>query len=299
MQGSTRLLTDAVGGVTSEYDYSAFGELQNSPSVETKYLYTGQQFDQSTGLYSLRARYYNPNAGRFVSRDPYPVNINDPFELNRYVYVANNAVNGYDPTGWNTATVAAPAGSQGGGNDYSGLVSAIISFLQSPAVVTAISIANACMSLYILSVILSVSRQGLMLALLDQMTPPPLKICLLPILYVHAHRMPNIALNIFMAQSVDGRPMLLTYFGIDPLRKKANRDLACPSSRPRPPGMQCDEYPFATTVEGGLNTSTMDVPAIEQQRQGGELNAFYGRLRMRPQIMQLPNHWQFAVVVVL
>jgi RHS repeat-associated protein len=102
-QGSTRLLTDSAGQITSEYDYSAFGELTDSPSVETKYLYTGQQFDQGTGMYSLRARYYTPGAGRFVSRDVWPVDYGDPWELNRYGYVGNNPGNYSDPSGWTAA----------------------------------------------------------------------------------------------------------------------------------------------------------------------------------------------------
>jgi RHS repeat-associated protein len=105
VQGSTRLLSDATGAITSSYDYSAFGELTDSPSVETKYLYTGQQYDAATAMYSLRARYYAPGAGRFVSRDVWPVDFGDPWELNRYGYVGNNPGNYSDPSGWASATL--------------------------------------------------------------------------------------------------------------------------------------------------------------------------------------------------
>jgi RHS repeat-associated protein len=97
---STRLVTNASGSMTSTYYYNAFGELQNAGTLETKYLYTGQQFDESTGLYSLRARYYNPAEGRFQSRDTWAYNMQNPIELNRYVYTANNPVNWSDPSGW-------------------------------------------------------------------------------------------------------------------------------------------------------------------------------------------------------
>ncbi len=99
-QGSTRALTNAAGNVTDTYSYTAFGELFNQTgSTANSYLYTGQQFDALTGLYDLRARYYNPALGRFLSQDTYPYNFNNPVELNRYVYTANNPVNLVDPSG--------------------------------------------------------------------------------------------------------------------------------------------------------------------------------------------------------
>jgi RHS repeat-associated protein len=100
MQGSTRLLATSGGTIAASYQYDAFGNLQHGPATpETSYLYTGQQFDVATGLYALRARYYNPADGRFLSRDPYPVDLAHPVELNRYVYVANDPVNAIDPLG--------------------------------------------------------------------------------------------------------------------------------------------------------------------------------------------------------
>ena len=103
-QGSVRNLTNSSGAITENYRYDAFGNLQGfSGTPNTKYLYTGQQFDQLTGLYDLRARYYNPNQGRFLSRDMASVNFNNPKELNRYGYAANNPTNRIDPTGYNAA----------------------------------------------------------------------------------------------------------------------------------------------------------------------------------------------------
>jgi len=53
----------------------------------------------STGLHYLRARYYDPELGRFLTRDPVCGSPNDPQSLNRYAYVGNNPVNLTDPTG--------------------------------------------------------------------------------------------------------------------------------------------------------------------------------------------------------
>ena len=104
-QGSTRALfsggTLVTAGGSQIYSYTAFGSLQNQPAtLATSYLYTGQQYDQPTGLYDLRARYYNPVDGRFLSQDTWPVNVKNPIELNRYVYVANNSINRIDPSGY-------------------------------------------------------------------------------------------------------------------------------------------------------------------------------------------------------
>jgi RHS repeat-associated protein len=99
-QNSTRLLTNTSAAVTDTYRYSAFGDIETQTGATTNsYLYTGQQFDSSTGLYSLRARYYDAAIGRFLSRDTFPINHQNPVELNRYVYAAGNPVNHKDPSG--------------------------------------------------------------------------------------------------------------------------------------------------------------------------------------------------------
>lgn len=98
-QGSVRALTDAAGSVTDRYSYVAFGELlERQGATGNPYLYTGQRYDDRTGLYSLRARYYDPSDGRFLSRDPLE-QLWSVRELNRYVYAANDPVNLTDPAG--------------------------------------------------------------------------------------------------------------------------------------------------------------------------------------------------------
>ena len=111
-QGSVRALTDNTGALVSgqNYSYSAFGKLlsgQTASSTATNYLYTGQQFDSATGLYDLRARYYNPATGQFQSQDKFEISLNNPVELNRYTYTANNPVYNYDPSGTTLGEIAA------------------------------------------------------------------------------------------------------------------------------------------------------------------------------------------------
>jgi RHS repeat-associated protein len=55
----------------------------------------GREFDGETGLYYLRARYYDPSLGRFISEDPKGLEAG----VNSYVYVGNNPISGTDPSG--------------------------------------------------------------------------------------------------------------------------------------------------------------------------------------------------------
>ncbi|MGA9673272.1 MAG: RHS repeat-associated core domain-containing protein [Terracidiphilus sp.] len=63
--------------------------------------YRGEQFDSDLGLYYLRARYYNPATGRFLSRDPEDGFIDEPASLHKYLYAGGDPVNAKDPTGRN------------------------------------------------------------------------------------------------------------------------------------------------------------------------------------------------------
>src|SRR5262249_28948852 len=69
--GSVRLLTDSAGAVTDTYDYDSWGNTVNvTGSTPNWYLYRGEQYDADLGLYYLRARYFNPLTGRFLTMDP-------------------------------------------------------------------------------------------------------------------------------------------------------------------------------------------------------------------------------------
>jgi len=100
-------LADASGTITDRYSYDAFGNLQgHQGATGNPYLYTGQQYDATTGLYDLRARYYDPSTGRFLSQDVAGFNQVSPTNLNRYLYGASSPVNGMDPSGHDFAEFA-------------------------------------------------------------------------------------------------------------------------------------------------------------------------------------------------
>ena len=95
--GSTAGLTDGAGATVATYQYDVFGAIRGQTgSSPNEFTFTGEQVD-STGFQYLRARYYDPATGRFLSQDPLP-------GRNLYAYVGNNPVNRIDPTGlgWTT-----------------------------------------------------------------------------------------------------------------------------------------------------------------------------------------------------
>ena len=100
---SVRMLTDEGGSVTDTYTFDAFGNLTDSTGdTENSYLYRGEQYDSSTGLYYLRARYMNPSTGTFITMDEYAGSVFEPVSLHKYLYANANPVMNSDPTGYET-----------------------------------------------------------------------------------------------------------------------------------------------------------------------------------------------------
>jgi RHS repeat-associated protein len=98
--GNVRQLTNVAGTVTDSYEYDAFGnKFTVSGTTPNNYLYRGEQYDPDLGLYYLRARYYNPATGRFMSRDPGDGKRVDPKTLHKYLYAGGDPINVWDPTG--------------------------------------------------------------------------------------------------------------------------------------------------------------------------------------------------------
>jgi RHS repeat-associated protein len=98
--GSARYLSDDTGALTDSYDYEAFGKLLNAEgNTSNHYRYTGEQQDEETKQYYLRARYYAPTTGRFTQQDTYMGNSADPVSLHKYLYANANPVTYTDPTG--------------------------------------------------------------------------------------------------------------------------------------------------------------------------------------------------------
>ncbi len=101
-------LTDADGAITKSYTYDAFGvEVHPDTGDANVFRFCGEYFDTETGTVYLRARYYNPTTGRFISRDSYTGKNEDPLSLNLYTYCNNNPIIYADFTGNNPLLIVA------------------------------------------------------------------------------------------------------------------------------------------------------------------------------------------------
>ncbi len=125
--GSVRNVTDDSDPASTvrSYLYDAFGNVvASSGTITSPYQFTGEEYDGDPELVYLRARYYNPEEGRFISRDPLIEQIavaggrtgcgscrgggggaglaelyRQPQMLHPYVYCGNNPSNETDPIG--------------------------------------------------------------------------------------------------------------------------------------------------------------------------------------------------------
>ena len=97
--GSVRQVAGASGFPSFAQEFDPYGSLSGyAGRGSSHYGFAGEWID-SAGLQYLRARYYSPAQGRFISRDPFPGMIDQPASLNPYSYALNNPVVYTDPSG--------------------------------------------------------------------------------------------------------------------------------------------------------------------------------------------------------
>lgn len=118
--GSVVNVTNRAGAVNANYAYDPWGNAiaPGPPKVDAvheknKFRFTGEAFDPGTELYYLRARYYDPSVGRFISKDPFAGLARSSLTTNRYIYARDNPVRFVDPTGF----AAEPGGADAPGFD--------------------------------------------------------------------------------------------------------------------------------------------------------------------------------------
>jgi RHS repeat-associated protein len=99
--GTPQALTDAQGQLALEMDYQAWGEAREviteaaaSAGIRNPSASSGQYHDDESGLHYNRYRYYDPEIGRFISRDP--IGLMGGINIHSY---APNPVEWVDPLG--------------------------------------------------------------------------------------------------------------------------------------------------------------------------------------------------------
>lgn len=104
------------------YEYDIWGnstEVSSDPNkpFNNPFKYAGEVEDEESGLIFLRARYYDPSSGRFITEDTYEGQITNPLSLNLYTYVLNNPLSYVDPTGHYCQSTNGKYGHSGGCSD--------------------------------------------------------------------------------------------------------------------------------------------------------------------------------------
>ncbi|KAJ8520818.1 hypothetical protein ONZ45_g2429 [Pleurotus djamor] len=98
--GSTVAVSDDKGEIVSEYQYDSFGKLKLTSGEDlSRYKFSGKEiFD---GLYYFGARFYDPDTGRFLTLDSYPIDVQGatPATFNMYSFSRNDPINYLDMNG--------------------------------------------------------------------------------------------------------------------------------------------------------------------------------------------------------
>ena len=104
---SVRLHLDADGAIAATYRYGPYGEVVGAGPAG--YGYTGEQWDHYIKMTYLRARYYQPEIGRFISRDQWAGRLRQPETLHRYTYAGSAPTGFRDPSGFGSEPILSGA----------------------------------------------------------------------------------------------------------------------------------------------------------------------------------------------
>ncbi|MEJ3742963.1 SpvB/TcaC N-terminal domain-containing protein [Actinomycetes bacterium KLBMP 9797] len=329
--GSTGYGTDRDGKIVEHLRYFPSGEtwVDESAGAPTPYQFSGKELDQETGLHYFGARYYDAKTAVWQSPDPMlkkyldgaPAGgVENPVNLAAYTYTNNNPVRFTDPDGLfvrtcDDDTVATPgdcgtilegggAGGRGGGGAPDAGPSPVLwlvsgAFHGISAIANLLSTAAAKVSGTQKTPEMTTTDQANWKAQFDQATKKnededPDK---LPVIEVDFNRMPTIARHVQTALDAGISPIVNR--NMNPTWQDANRAAACPRGWASP--LSCDEFPFASTMQGALFGpvfSRAKVPEWEQRRQAGSLTRQWEKNKIphggaaMVKVINLPQDWQ-------
>jgi len=309
--GNVRGLTDGLGQVTDAYDYDAYGNLihqqvnevgegklvsvgsTSTAATSNVHLYCGERYDADLGLYYLRARYMNTDTGRFHTMDSFEGFRTTPQSLHKYLYANGNPVMGADPSGQYAATLT--------GLMEGVTASAMLDFMATVAITGLIggqvfdasdgtaseigdsalgvalqAFASARVSTYLNdeSAIEQIKAAQLEDKKKGRRTCASLKFVPMPRLLIE-----HVYDNIENAITKDFQPIFLTR--VSSYEARRNRRRAIGHLGPAGVGRSWDEYPFASSAEGGFGATIANVPLYENFIQGGIIGASYRMQNIR------------------
>ena len=114
------------GAIKASYEYSPVGSIikaSGDMAGTLEYRFSTKYFDTETGLYYYGYRYYDPDTGRWLSRDP----LEEEGGINLYQFIGNDPVNLVDPMGLWTLQIGA-GGSAGAGKGATAISGFAISY---------------------------------------------------------------------------------------------------------------------------------------------------------------------------
>ena len=307
--GSTRALTNASGAVTDTDTYDAYGDPmpgQSSGHTTNEFTYAGYRIDTATGQYDTESRVYDAVAGRFTSRDSFDGETPDPITLNHYAYASADPANRIDPSGHGdfsigeisvTTDVSFAIGAFGLASIAPVLTYAAANFnlqrlvqnLEAELLSDFDSASQAALEMYNLVV---TNAQTIGKAIQDAIRQAVAAgaatgsvLSQLPIFPIFKSLGPDIYALDTTVLTVNPMFHFLVYNGPNSPRTVQNRTIVFArfGVTPAPAKMQLDEFPYASTQQGGVNSLARYVPTRQNSIQGGLLRAFYTfSLRRRP-----------------
>jgi RHS repeat-associated protein len=264
--GSPRLVVDISTGTAAErIDYDEFGGIvQDTNPTLQPFKYAGGLYDADTGLTHFGVREYDASIGRWIEKDPLGIG----GTTNLYTYVYGDPINFRDPIGlwsWPSARDSFLAGYA----DFvtGGFTTAFAQQVNIGGVVDPCYASNT-----------TAFNAGKYAAVLGAVILPFLGAgeagagggagAALPELEISASKYPDLAENISNAIEA-GHPDVLTHGG----DVAANRAAAL-ADVPNIPGLSRDEFPFASSMEGGEGAWVGHIPPAQQNAQGGLISNF-------------------------
>jgi len=294
--GSTRFLTDANANLTDTYTFDAYGLLMpgaSSGSTPNNYLYCGQQWDNDLGFYYLRARYYKPDSGRFWTMDTYEGNSEDPLSLHKYLYCKGSPVDGIDPSGHGEDIDVLAGSFLGSAIDAFNAAATMVGRASALSKVNAIAqVTAAAYTAYLAYDVARVNVQNWINRGKNAFRQRFPNRTIPKIVPIPEPLMPAVAKHIEVHQAADPSSMFLVRASIGVNIVNRAKVLLRSWALPKGAGLTWDEYPFASSVQGGgANVSLWPVPYMENALQGGVIAGSYALENINPGD-------EFAVIVV-